>query len=331
MAITAQDVNKLRKMTGAGMMDCKKALTEANGDFDAAVDIIRKRGQAIASKRADREATEGAAIAKVNDEKNFGVILTLNCETDFVATNSQFVDLANGILELALNQKPANLDALKALPYAGATVAEKVTELSGVIGEKIDLSAFDSVSADTVVAYIHPGSKLSSLVGFNQAGVDAQVAKDVAMQVAAMSPVSVDRQSVPQSVIDHELSVAVEKTKLEMVQKEVEKALNKAGINPAYVDSEAHIESNQSKGWLTAEQADQARQIIKTVSEEKAASLPEQMIKNIANGRLNKFFKESTLMEQEFVKDAKQTIAQYLNAASKGLAATSFKRFSLGN
>lgn len=331
MAITAQDVNKLRQMTGAGMMDCKKALTEANGDFDAAIDIIRKRGQAIASKRADREAKEGTAIAKVNDAKNKGAVIVLNCETDFVATNAQFIELAQGILSLALEAKPENLDALKAMTYAGATVAEKVTELSGVIGEKIELSAYDFVEAETVVAYIHPGSKLATLVGFNQANVDAQVAKDVAMQVAAMSPVALDRKSVPQSIIDNELSVAVEKTKEEMVRKAVEAAITKAGINPAHVDSEEHIDSNTAKGWITAEQAEKAREIIKAVSAEKAAALPEQMIQNIANGRLNKFFKDSTLMEQEFVKDAKLNIAQYLEKASKGLVATGFKRFSLGN
>lgn len=331
MAITAQDINNLRKKTGAGMMDCKKALTEAEGDFDAAVEILRKRGQAIASKRADREANEGTAIAKVNEACTYGAALILNCETDFVATNAQFVELANTVLDLAIAQKPANLEALLALELDGATVADKATALSGIIGEKIAFSAFDTVEAETVVAYIHPGARLATLVGFNQAGVDAHVAKDVAMQVAAMSPVALDRASVPQATIDNELKVAIEKTKEEMVKKAVDAALTKAGINPAHVDSEEHIESNTGKGWITPEQAQQARDIKATVSAEKAAALPEQMIQNIANGRLNKFFKESTLMEQEFVKDAKLTIAQYLNGASKGLAATGFKRFSLGN
>ncbi len=275
MAITAQDVNKLRKMTGAGMMDCKKALTEADGDFDAAIDIIRKRGQIIASKRADREATEGVVLAKVDDSKKHGAILTLNCETDFVATNAQFVELATEVLALAMEQKPSDLDALQAFAYKGATVAEKVTELSGVIGEKIELSAFGAIDAETVVAYIHPGSKLATLVGFNQAGVDTQVAKDVAMQVAAMSPVAIDRTSVPQATIDHELEIGRDMAR------------------------------NEGK--------------------------PEAMLDKIAQGRLNKFFKESTLMEQEFVKDNKLTIGQYLNAALKGLTADAFKRFSLGN
>ena len=275
MAITAQDVNKLRKMSGAGMMDCKKALTEANGDFDAAMDLIRKRGQAIASKRADREATEGAALAKVAADSKFAAVTILNCETDFVATNEGFVALANKIIDLATANRPANLDALKALSLDGATVADKVIELSGVIGEKIDLSAYDFIEAESVAAYIHPGSKLATIVGFNQAGVDAQIGKDVAMQVAAMSPVAVDRNSVPQATIDHELEIGRDMAR------------------------------NEGK--------------------------PENMLDKIAQGRLNKFFKESTLMEQEFIKNNKQNIAQYLESASKGLAATAFKRFSLNN
>lgn len=274
MAITAQDVNKLRKMTGAGMMDCKKALTEANGDFDVAVDLIRKRGQAIASKRADREATEGAVLARVDAAGKHGAVIVLNCETDFVAKNEGFVALANKILDLAVEQKPASIDELKALSLEGVTVADKITEQSGVIGEKIDLSGYETIDAESVVAYIHMGNKLATIVGFNQA-VDVQVGKDVAMQVAAMAPVAVDRASVPQSVIEHELEIGRDMAR------------------------------NEGK--------------------------PEAMLDKIAQGRLNKFFKESTLMEQEFVKNNKQTIAQYLNEASKGLAAVSFKRLSLNN
>ena len=275
MAITAQDVNKLRKMTGAGMMDCKKALTEANGDFDAAVDIIRKRGQVIASKRADREATEGAVLSRVDATGKYGALIVLNCETDFVAKNEGFVALANSILDAAIASKPANLEALKALDLGGVSVADKVTEQSGVIGEKIDLSAFEAIEAESVAAYIHAGNKLATIVGFNQPSVDAQVGKDVAMQIAAMAPIAVDRNAVDQATIDHELEIGKDMAR------------------------------NEGK--------------------------PEAMLDKIAQGRLNKFFKESTLMEQEFIKDNKKSIGQYLEGVSKGLAPVTFKRVSLTN
>ena len=275
MAITAQDVNKLRKMTGAGMMDCKKALTEANGDFDAAVDIIRKRGQVIASKRADREATEGAVLSRVDATGKYGALIVLNCETDFVAKNEGFVALANSILDAAIASKPADLEALKALDLGGVSVADKVTEQSGVIGEKIDLSAFEAIEAESVAAYIHAGNKLATIVGFNQPSVDAQVGKDVAMQIAAMAPIAVDRNAVDQATIDHELEIGKDMAR------------------------------NEGK--------------------------PEAMLDKIAQGRLNKFFKESTLMEQEFIKDSKKSIGQYLEGVSKGLAPVTFKRVSLTN
>ncbi|MBR6251024.1 MAG: elongation factor Ts [Bacteroidales bacterium] len=329
MAISAQDVKKLRDLTNAGMMDCKKALTEANGDFDAAMDLIRKRGQMIASKRADREATEGIVIAKESDDKKHGAVIMLNCETDFVATNDKFVALANKVLDLAIASRPADIEALKALQLDGDTVANKVTELSGIIGEKLELSKYEQVDGEYVAAYIHAGSRLATVVAFNQAGVDAQVGKEVAMQVAAMSPIAVDQASMPQETIDHELKVAIEKTKEEMVKKAVDAALQKAGINPAHVDSEEHIESNTGKGWITPEQAKQAREIKVTEAEKAAANLKDQMIQNIAQGRLKKFYKESCLMEQESLVNNKMTIAQYLEAASKGLKATGFKRLSL--
>ena len=275
MAITAADVNKLRQMTGAGMMDCKKALTEANGDFDAAVDLIRKRGQAIANKRADREATEGVVLAKVDATGKHGAVIVLNCETDFVAKNESFIALANNILNFALEQKPANLDALKGLQYEGHPLSEVIAVQSGVIGEKVDLAAYSTIDAESVAAYIHAGNKLATLVGFNQAGVDTQVGRDVAMQIAAMAPVAVNRDSVEASVIEKELEIGRDMAR------------------------------NEGK--------------------------PENMLDKIAQGRLNKFFKESTLMEQEFVKDSKKTIAQYLDGASKGLVATEFKRFTLSN
>ena len=207
--IKAADVAKLRKMTGAGMMDCKKALIEANGDFDAAVDILRKKGQKVAAKRADREATEGAVIAKVSDDGKFGAIVVLNCETDFVAKNEDFVKFANDIATIAINEKPADLDALKAAKYENYTVADEVTNQTGVIGEKIDLSFYAFVEGEKVVGYIHPGNKLASVVAFNK-DANEQVAKDVAMQIAAMNPVSIDQNDVPQEVIDKELEIGKE-------------------------------------------------------------------------------------------------------------------------
>ncbi len=330
MSISASDVAKLRKTTGAGMMDCKKALTEANGDFDRAIQIIREKGQAVASKRADREASEGNVIAKVTNDGKFGALIALNCETDFVAKNEDFVKLAHEICDLALAQKPANLDALKALPFKdGKTVEGIITEQVGIIGEKLELACYESISGEAVYPYIHMGNKLASLVSFNKAGIDAQVYKDVAMQVAAMNPVSLSKDDVPAAVIENEMTVAIEKTKEEQVEKAVEVALKKAGINPAHVDSDEHIESNTAKGWLTPEQAQQARDIKAKVSVEAAANLKEQMIQNIAQGRMNKFFKESTLLNQAFVKDAKISVAQMMETASKGLTCTGFKRHAL--
>ncbi len=273
MAITAADVSKLRKSTGAGMMDCKKALTEAEGDFDKAVEIIRKKGQAIANKRADREATEGVVLAKVTADKKRGALIVLNCETDFVAKNESYVDFAMSILDLAIAENPADLDALKALELNGRPVSDVVAEQSGVIGEKLDLAAYETVSADSVAAYIHAGNKLATLVGFNQDGIDEQIGKDVAMQAAAMAPVAVDADSVPADIKEKELEIGKEMAR------------------------------NEGK--------------------------PEAMLEKIAMGRLNKFFKESTLMEQAFVKDNKLTIKQYLDGASKGLKAVEFKRYSL--
>ena len=330
MAITAQDVNKLRKMTGAGMMDCKKALVEADGDFDKAIDIIRKRGQAIASKRADREATEGAAIAKVDAAKKHGAAIVLNCETDFVAKNESFVELANKIAELAVSKKPADLEALKNEQLEGASVASKVTELSGIIGEKIQLSAYESIDAESVIAYIHAGNKIATLVGFNKS-LDEQVGKNVSMQVAAMSPVSVSREDVPQSVIDHELEVAIDKTKEDQVNKAVENALKKAGFNLYIAENEEHINEGIMKGNITEAQADEIRKLKADTADNARKNMNDQMVQNIAKGRLNKFFKDSTLMEQEYIWDNKISIAQYLAQQDKELKAVCFKRISLAN
>ncbi len=212
MKITAADVNKLRKQTGAGMMDCKKALVEANGDFEDAVDFLRKQGQKVAAKRSDRDASEGAVLARTSSDGKLGAIIMLNCETDFVAQNSDFVKFAENILDAAISKKPADLEALKALPYmdSGLTIAEKITEQTGVIGEKVELSSFDTVEADKVVAYIHPGNRLASVVGLNKDGNYDDLGRDIAMQVAAMAPVAVDKEGVPQDVIDREIEVGKE-------------------------------------------------------------------------------------------------------------------------
>ncbi len=271
--ITAADVAKLRKACGAGMMDCKNALVESNGDFDKAIELIRERGKAIANKRADREAGEGAAISKVNAAGNHGAMVVLNCETDFVAKNNDFVALAQSILDVALDKKPADLDALKALEINGRKIADLVMDKSGVTGEKFELSFYDKIDAAKVVAYIHPGNKLATLVGLNKADVDTQVGKDVAMQVAAMSPVAVDKDNVSEELRKKEFEIGREQARLE--------------------------------------------------------GKPENMLDKIAEGKLQKFYKESTLLNQDFVKDNKMTIRQYLQSINKELTVTGFKRVSL--
>ena len=327
MAVTMAEITKLRHLTSAGLMDCKKALAETNGDIEAAVEILRKKGQAVAAKREDRQASEGCVLAK--NEGNFAAVVALKCETDFVAKNAGFVDLTKRILDAALAAKAKSLEEVKALQLDGRAIADLIVEESGKTGEKMELGAYEYIEAPSTTSYNHLGNKLATIAGFNLEGVDYQVGRDVAMQVASMNPVAVDRDSVPQSVKDSEYNVAVDKTKEEQVKKAVEAALKKAGINPNLVDSEAHIESNIAKGWLTEEEAEKARAIAKETAEAKAANLPEQMIQNIAQGCLNKFFKESCLLEQEFVKDATLTIGQYLEKAQKGLVAVEFKRVNL--
>ncbi len=271
--IKAADVAKLRKMTGAGMMDCKKALAETNGDFDAAADYLRKKGQKIAAKRADRDATEGAVIAKISTDGKYGIISVLNCETDFVAKNENFVKFAHAIADIAVASKPANLEVLKAAKFENYTIADEVINQTGVIGEKVELSFFASVSGEKVVGYIHPGNKLASVVAFNQADVDTQVAKDVAMQIAAMNPIAIDQKDVSEEVIAKELEIGKE------------------------------LAINEGK--------------------------PAEMAEKIAKGRLNKFFKENTLNNQQYVKDNKKTIKQYMQESNKDLAVVAFKRFTL--
>ena len=329
MEIKAADVMKLRQMTGAGMMDCKKALVEANGDYARAQEIIREKGKLVAAKRADRETTEGAVLAEVNGGK--AILVSLGCETDFVSKNAEFQATAQAIADAAMAAFPEDAEALKACTLAdGQTVEAAITQQTGKTGEKHTLAYYARLEAPYISSYIHKiNGKLGAIVAFNKE-VPAEVGKGIAMQVASMNPVAVNKESVPQEVIDKELTVAVEKTREELVKKAVNSALEKAGINPAHVDSEDHIESNTAKGWLTPEQADKAREIIKTVSAEKAANLAEAMVNNIANGRLNKFFKENTLEEQEYqMGDGKTSVKAAIAAADKEAKVTVFKRISL--
>ncbi len=330
MAVTMAEITKLRNLTSAGIVDCKKALTalaETDGDIEAAVEILRKKGQAVAAKREDRQASEGCVVSR--NDGNFAAILALNCETDFVAKNAGFVALTNKLMDLAMANRVKTADELKALVVDGQTVADLITEESGKTGEKTEIGAYEVVEAPTTAAYNHFNNKLAAIVGFNLENVDAQIGREICMQIASMNPVAVSREDVPQATIDAEISVAVEKTKQELVKKAVDAALNKAGLNPNHFDSEDHIESNMSKGWITAEEAEKGRAIIKEAAAAKAANLPEQMIQNIAQGRLNKFFKESCLMEQEYVQDGKITVGQFLDQTQKGLVAVAFKRVNL--
>lgn len=298
MAISIDDIKKLRAMTGAGLADVKKALTEADGDFDKAKDILRERGLAIAAKRSDRETSNGCVLVKAVD--GFAAMLALKCETDFVANGKDFIQLTEDILDAAIAAKCKTLDEVKTLKLAnGDDAATAVQHRSGITGEKMEIDGYNFLEGDNISVYDHMGRHtLATMVQLSANNEDA--GHKIAMQVAAMKPVALDEASVPQSVKDEEFKVAVEKTKEEMVEKAVNAALKKAGINPAHVDSEDHIESNTKKGWLTQEDADRAREIKKTVGEEKAATLNEQMIQNIAKGRLNKFFKDNCLVDQEF-------------------------------
>ncbi|HZI23644.1 MAG TPA: translation elongation factor Ts [Chryseolinea sp.] len=275
-AISAQDVNKLRQMTGAGMMDCKKALTEAEGDFEKAIEILRKKGQKVSASRSDRDAKEGSVFIKVSDDKKEAVLIALNCETDFVAKNEEFQSLGKLIADTAYASKPADKEALLNLKAGSLTLNDKIVELVGKIGEKIEVSEYILMRGETVVPYIHAGSKLGVLVslkGINGKDV-TEAGKDVGMQIAAMNPVAVDEKSVDRSLIDKELEIA--------------------------------------KAQILAE------------------GKPENMVEKIAQGKLNKFFKESTLLHQAFVKDNSKTVAQYLDSVSKGLTVAEFKRVTIG-
>ena len=315
------DITKLRKMTGAGMMDCKNALTESEGDFDKAVEIIRKKGQAVAAKRSDRETSEGCVLAKSTGD--YAAMIALKCETDFVAKNADFVALTQAILDAAIANKCQTLDEVKALPMGSGTIADAIVERSGITGEKTELDG-----ACTAVYNHMNKNQLCTIVAFNKV-CDEKIAHEICMQIAAMNPIAIDEAGVPEAVKQEEINVAIEKTKAEQVQKAVEAALKKAGINPAHVDSEEHMESNMAKGWITAEDVAKAKEIKETVAAEKAANLPQAMIENIAKGRLGKFLKEVCLLNQESIMEPKKTVAEVLKAADAELVITDFKRFTL--
>lgn len=326
MAVTLADIKKLRDITGAGMMDVKKALEEANGDFEQAKDLLRKRGQAIAAKRSDREASEGCVLAKAED--GFAAIVAVKCETDFVAKNADFIALVKLILDVAMDRKPADLEALKNEVLDGRTITDWVTERSGVTGEKMELSDYVFVRGQKVDAYNHLGNKLSSLVAVAEADANQEIVHGISMQVAAMSPIAIDADHVPAQVKERELNVAIEKTKQDEVNKAVENALRKAGINPAHADSDDHVESNLAKGWLTEEQAATARKIRAEVPAEAAQNINEKKVEMIAQGRLQKFLKESTLVEQVYVmSEDKELVKDVLK--KNNITVTEFKRVTL--
>lgn len=274
--VTAADVNKLRQQTGAGMMDCKNALVEADGDFEKAIENLRKRGQKLANKRADRDASEGYVLAKTNNDKNFGIILMLNCETDFVAKNNDFVNFSNQLAELAINNKAKNIEELKENQIDNISVEDKITEMIGKIGEKIDLARYEVVDAEYVYAYNHPGNRISSIAGFNKKDVNEieNIGKEITMQIAAMKPIALNEKDIPQEVIDKELQIGKEQA----------------------------------------------------IQEGKAPELAEK----IATGKLNKFFKENTLMKQEYIGENKKTVSQFITEQDKDLNILAFKRFALG-
>lgn len=273
MKITAKEVNELRKATGAGMMDCKKALQEAEGNMEKAIDILRKKGQKVAAKRADREAGEGVVLAKVSDDQKFGASVMINCETDFVAKNQDFIDFVQSVIDVAIANKAKTADELNTLMLDGRTVAEAITEKTGVIGEKIQLGNYQIAEGESVYYYVHNGNRIAAIVAFNKAGDFAEAGKDIAMQIAAMDPVAVNADEVSEEVKQHEINIGIE----------------------------------------------QARQEGK----------PEAMLEKIAMGKLNKFYKENTLLAQAFIKNNKQSVADYLKSVDADLTVVNFKRLAL--
>ena len=328
MAISIEDIKKLRAMTGAGLADVKKALTEAEGDFDKAKELLRERGLAIAAKRSDRETSNGCVLVKNVD--GFAAMIALKCETDFVANGADFIQLTSDILDAAIAAKAHTLDEVKALKFGEADVQAAVTQRSGITGEKMELDGYNVLEGENIEVYDHMGKHtLCTMVQLNQNNEEA--GHKIAMQVAAMKPIALDEASVPEEVKDEEYKVAVEKTKEEQIEKAVENAVKKAGLNPNHFDSEDHIESNQGKGWITAEDVAKFREIKETVSAEKAANLNENMIQNIAKGRVGKFLKENCLVCQEFQfgDGDKQSVADYLKKQDKELKIVAYKRFTL--
>ena len=326
--VSMDDIKKLRTMTGAGLADVKKALTEAEGDFDKAKELLRERGLAIAAKRSDRETSNGCVLVKKAD--GFAAMVAVKCETDFVANGADFIAMVQSILDAAVAAKAKTLDEVKELEINGQKAQDIVTQRSGITGEKMELDGYNVLEGDNVEVYDHMGKHmLCTMVQTNKENVDA--GHKVAMQVAAMKPVALDAQSVDQKILDEEYKTAVEKTKLEQVEKFVENKLKKAGINPNLVDSEDHIQSNMAKGWLTQEQADEARKVIADAKVEGEAQLKMQMIENIAKGRVQKFLKENCLVDQEFQfgDGDKATVAQWLSQQDKELKIVAFKRFTL--
>ncbi|MEP7265132.1 MAG: translation elongation factor Ts [Bacteroidota bacterium] len=274
VTISAADVNKLRQTTGAGMMDCKKALTEANGDFEAAIDILRKKGQKVAANRADRDAKEGYIAARTNAEGTKGYLVSVSSETDFVAKNQDFVNFVEGILNAAVKADAKTVEEINTQPLDGVTVADKVMDMVGKIGEKIEITRYEVIEAPKVVIYVHPGNKVVSMVGMSSATAPTEAGKDVAMQIAAMNPVAIDKDDVDAKTLEREIEIG----------------------------------------------KDQAR----------AEGKPEEMIEKIAMGKLNKFYQESTLLNQSFIKEDKKTIRQYLDETEKGLTIKVFKRVQIG-
>lgn len=326
MGVGLEDIKKLRTMTGAGLGDCKKALAEANGNIEEAKEIIRKKGQAVAAKRSDRDAAEGAVLVKSAD--NFAAIIALKCETDFVAQNADFIKLAQDILDAAVANKCKSLEEVKALPMGTNTIADAVTDRSGITGEKMELDGYFFLEGENIETYNHMGrNMLCTMVQTNKPATEQ--AHAVAMQVAAMNPVALNEESVPQTVKDEEYKVAVEKTIQEQCAKAVEAALKKAGFNLYIAENEEHLEEGIRKGNITEAQAEEIRQIKQKTAEEKAANIPAAMLENIAKGRMNKFYKDSCLLNQEFIQDSKQTVSSYLQATDKELTVVDFKRFTL--
>jgi len=274
MKITAQQVNELRKTTGAGMMDCKKALVETEGDMEKAIDFLRKKGQKVAAKRADREASEGVVLAKVSDDNKFAAVIMINCETDFVAKNQEFIDYVTSVIDLGIAKRAKTADELNALQMDGRSIADSIVDKTGLIGEKVQLRHFEVVEAESVYAYTHPGNRIASIASMNQDGEAIKTAgHDVVMQIAAMAPVALDKDSVSEEIIQREIEIGKEQVRQE--------------------------------------------------------GKPEEMIEKIALGKLNKFFKENTLLNQAFIKDSKKSVADYLKELDKNLTVTDFKRLAL--